>query len=156
MEEWHTKVSSLTWRERVIGSRVSLYLHQRSERGTDETESGLLPTVRASDANHGGPNQRDSKGHPGLCGMLALIPTPLESDGDSAGSPKAHHLMLNSVIGMIPTPTSRDYRSEKCSLETYQGNSRPLSETLGTNTGMRLHSDFVSWMMGYLIDWLDV
>jgi hypothetical protein len=46
------------------------------ERRTNEIESGLLPTPLASIATHGGPNQRDSSGRPGLQMAAMMWPTP--------------------------------------------------------------------------------
>lgn len=92
------------------------------------TQIAMLRTPRSSDADHGGPNQRDSAGYPGLPGQIA----------------------------MLPTPTSRDHKSEKCSQQTAERNARPLSETIGTNTGMRLQPAFVEWMLGYPEGWTEL
>ena len=43
---------------------------------TSGTESGLLPTPLATIATHGGPNQRDSSGRPGLQMAARMWPTP--------------------------------------------------------------------------------
>ena len=48
--------------------------------GTSESASSLLPTLKKSDASHGGPNQRDSKGYPALPGAVRLMPTLIKRD----------------------------------------------------------------------------
>jgi len=107
-----------------------LYQLAVSERRTDETGCGLLPTARVRDHKGG-----EKLGQRQLRGM---------HDGDD----------LPTVIGaMLPTPATRDYRSEKCSPETYDRNARPLSEELGTRTGMKLQPAFVEWMMGLPEGW---
>jgi DNA (cytosine-5)-methyltransferase 1 len=46
----------------------------------DRATLGLLPTPLASQATHGGPNQRDSSGRPGLqMAAMAMLPTPTTS-----------------------------------------------------------------------------
>lgn len=48
----------------------------------------LLPTPLASDAEHSGPNQRDSSGRPGLHGAVALLPTPVVNDMGEGKTPE--------------------------------------------------------------------
>jgi hypothetical protein len=40
----------------------------------------LYPTPRASDGEHGGPKQKDSKGNPALSAIAAMLPTPTVND----------------------------------------------------------------------------
>jgi len=156
---WNTKVSSIVWRERVIGSRVLLYLHQRSARGIDEIESGLLPTMKSSPS--GGPDfaraSREGSGGNDLVTALALIPTLTEAcatGGQMSRSGKRKNELL--LGGLIATITARDHRSEKCSPETFEKNSRPLSETIWQCTGYRLSSSFAEWFMGFPPGWTDI
>jgi hypothetical protein len=68
---------------------------------------------------------------------------------------------LNRVvkIGMLPTPTQRDWKSGAASDETMSRNARPLNEVVTNQTGsagpMRLNPQFVVWLMGYPPDWLE-
>ena len=48
---------------------------------TSESGSGFWPTPLSSDATHGGPNQRDSRGRPSLTMAAMMWPTPTKSDG---------------------------------------------------------------------------
>lgn len=52
---------------------------------TNEIESGLLPTPLASIATHGGPNQRDSSGRPGLQMAAMMWPTPSSHKQTASG-----------------------------------------------------------------------
>ncbi len=128
---WHSTACYLTWRESATPRRRLLFQLVPSVRPTDEIESGWLPT----------PN----------------TPRPHDND-ETAGRfyESQHQKDLTRTIAMLPTPTQRDYRSEKCSDEVYDKNSRPLSESLGKNTGMRLQPGFALWMMGFPEDWCDL
>jgi hypothetical protein len=91
--------------------------------------------------------------------QIAMLPTPTDSmvtmqDMIQAKFHSSKRPKYRDAI--LPTPTSRDHRSEKCSDETFDRNSRPLSETLGKNTGMKLQPAFVEWMMGYPEGWTEL
>ena len=92
-----------------------------SERRTDERGYAFLPTPTATLANHGGPNQRDSSGRPGLQMAAMLWPTPKASDSmmgmtaRTKGRPieKSTHLQTRvwcAERGLWPTPAARDYK----------------------------------------------
>jgi hypothetical protein len=106
--DWHTKVSVLVWRERVIGRRRLLCLHQRRERGTEEIGFGLLPTMTANEAQ--GRAYQYDKGNPEkprltLNGILLRTLTA----GDStrgihpSAHPKAGAHSLVTQLGLLPT-----------------------------------------------------
>jgi hypothetical protein len=65
----------------------------------------MWPTPRATDADHGGPNQRDSRGNMGLPAMAALYPTPTANDSKNNNPPSQrtengrHSDQLNVVAG---------------------------------------------------------
>lgn len=77
---------------------------------TSESASGLLPTPLASLATHGGPNQRDSNGRPGLQMAAMMWQTPVADDAcnrlngkwNSRGEPK-----LSAQV-KFPTPKAND------------------------------------------------
>lgn len=129
---------------------------------TEEIEcsflQGMLPTPKANDSEKRGNISGDPRN--GLPGQIALLCTPKGSPSgldyarmDRRGSGGND---LVTQIAMLPTPTSRDHKSEKCGPETAERNARPLSETLGTNTGMRLQPGFVEWMQGYPVGWTEI
>lgn len=273
---WNTKTSVLVWREKVIGSRVLLYLHQRSARGTGEIESGLLvgeskmskeiilndgsvslvdqedyPVLSqwkwkkhkngyayrntrskedgkkwktilmhrqimqaemGSEIDHINNRKLDNRKEnlrfvthsenchrrPGVCNVFknhnkwggaiylnnqriwlgnfkteeeakkayfsaknnALLPTmkasPSGPDFVRRNRKRSGGDDLVTALAMLPTLISRDHRSEKCSPETFEKNSRPLSETIGQCTGYRLSSSFAEWFMGFPPGWTDI
>lgn len=104
----------------------------KSEKCGQETGSmgQLLRTPRSSDADHGGPNQRDSAGYPGLPGQIAMLPTPQERSWKSG---KGENTPENSYIERV-------------------------MENVGKNTGtvLRLEPAMVEWMMGYPEGWTEL
>jgi hypothetical protein len=59
--------------------------------------------------------------------------------------------------GSWPTPTSRDWRSEKCSPEFYEEREMETQgKTLAWEIGGALNPQFVSWLMGFPLDWCDM
>jgi hypothetical protein len=122
---------------------------------TDATESFWWPTFLASEAAHGGPQQRDSMGRPTLGdavtrwptpraekidGQASLgysptlhqavtrWPTPKASNGNGAGRHGQGSPDLQTVVTRWPTPQARDWKSGQVSEQTFQKNARPLNE----------------------------
>jgi len=74
----------------------------------------LLSTPTATIADHGGPNQRDSSGRPGLQMAAMMCHAPTASDAKNATLP-ASQINRNSVVGAVmrevklwPTPSASD------------------------------------------------
>jgi hypothetical protein len=67
---------------------------------------------------------------------------------------------LVTQIALLPTPNATDHKGTNNPLGTRPACNDDLSARLervnGKNTGMKLHSDFVGYLMGYPLDWLDV
>lgn len=61
-KEWYSNKCVLTWKEKVTKSNRLLFLLAPSTPRIEGTECGLLRSPQASEATHGGPNARDSKG----------------------------------------------------------------------------------------------
>jgi len=167
---WHSKACVLTWKPKTMKSGRLLFQLAPSVRRTEGIESGLsatpkyaealLRTPQAGDAEHGGPNSRDSAGSPHLTAQIAgLLPTPPPTsprphDNDNtAGAfyPSQNQQDLTGIIAaMLPTPTQRDYKDT--------GNLENVPENaIGKNPGpkLRLEPAFSLWMMGYPEDWLE-
>ena len=68
----------------------------------------MFPTPRASDAEHGGPNQRDSKGNYALPGAVAHWPTPKGNSGNGAGKHGQGGIDLQTAVKLWPTPKASD------------------------------------------------
>ena len=87
-------------------------------------------TPRASDGEHGGPNQRDSRGNPALPGAVKMWPTPKTPTGGGQ--------------------TQRNTRG---------GGIRKLEDAIsyqvGYNTG-QLNADWVELLMGFSQGWTDI
>ncbi len=78
-----------TWSVKAITSSCLILKLRLSERRTGGSVSRLLPTVTASLGEHGGPNQRDSSGRPGLQMAAQLWATPSTMDYLPQRSPEA-------------------------------------------------------------------
>ena len=78
-----------TWSVKAITSSYLILKLRLSERRTDANGLRLLPTVTASVGDHGGPNQRDSSGRPGLQMAAQLWATPSTMDYLPQRSPEA-------------------------------------------------------------------
>lgn len=76
----------------------------------------MLRTPQASDGEKGGPNQRDSSGHPHLSMQVAMLPTPTTQEVEHpspdltpsgrrlAKNGNSHSLNLADTVQMLPTP----------------------------------------------------
>jgi len=73
-------------------------------------------TPRATDGTHGGPNQRDSAGNPGLTAIANLLPTPQAADARRGSESQMGGLRpsgakrsdgLATAAALLPTPTAR-------------------------------------------------
>lgn len=125
----------LHWEPWDTKSNLGGYQLKVLEPATNGKESGLWPTCRASDAEHGGPNQKDSKGNPAL--------------------PAAVHYW--------PTPTATEYGSNQGGANGRTGPTRPSisrlvqdsNNTIGKNRE-RLNPKWVLQLMGYPANWLSV
>jgi hypothetical protein len=121
--------------------------------------AGMLatPTASGSDArNTNRPSARSTKT------QLALAATPTASSygtnqGGAAGrvGKVRHNLEKSAVLaGMLPTPTTRDWKSGAASEETHARNSRPLNEVAhrqGVTGGIFIA--LREWMMGWPLGW---
>ena len=84
--------------------------------------------------------------------MGLLLPTPRTSDSHGAGRHGEGGMDLRTAL--LPTPTSRDYRSDQgqqSDEELYGKKGRPLPRVMGGT----LNPAFVTWMMGFPEGWLD-
>jgi hypothetical protein len=61
---------------------------------------------------------------------------------------------LVQQIAMLPTPKARDWKGGQ-GTDTVRME-HDLDKKIGTSRGLKLHSDFVAWMMNYPVDWLDI
>ena len=113
--QWRSTRCYLTWKASATPARRLLFRLVPSTPRTEGTELPLLPTPTATLADHGGPNQRDSSGRPGLQMAAMMFPTPTRFDaecGDLKGKEyngrSRHAMKLIQAAKLLPTPTARD------------------------------------------------
>src|SRR5690554_4451205 len=99
----HSDVYYSTWPSSGMTRNGSAYALPTPEHPTDGSGSSFLPTPRASDGPHGGPNQRGSKGDLMLSSAVhQLLPTPAAmnpNDGEGLGSWEARRLATKKRVG---------------------------------------------------------
>ena len=112
----------------------------------------LLPTPKASDGAHGGPNQRGSKGDLTVASAIALLPTPIAErpDGHRSANFADGHTTFRDVIDR---DRWGEYAQAIARWEEVTG--RPVPEpTEQGRTALRLSARFVEWMMGLPDGWV--
>jgi hypothetical protein len=144
---------------------------------TSQARIGVWPTPTKSDSN-GACNRTDKPNKDGLrltsVAKAAMWPTPQvcqapnmsKNRGKDWGGER-ERITPQSIKGLWPTATSRDWRSGKASDETMAKNARPLSEVLErafgpTAPGSNVETvnsgapnpEFVAWLMGLPWDYL--
>ena len=163
--DWHTKVSSLVWRERVIGRRVLLYLHQRSARGTDEIASGLsaaglMGTLTKSSSARSDRFRSKAMSPQEMIGLLPTLTVGAVTGGNKcrSGDRKDELLLPGIIKGLAPTLQASDAKTAAGCTQDYIDRCRgtgkaKISEIcadqqiLGTCTGYRLSATFALWWM---------
>jgi len=83
------------------------------------SSSSRWQTIKASDGEKGGPNQKDGKGNPYLPMQAALWPTPRAITGGAESAARKKELGrtesgggdLQAAAQLWPTPATRDYRT---------------------------------------------
>ena len=149
---WHSISFKLTWKMRVTSHKRLYFRLVPSVRRISENASSLWPTPLASDAEHGGPNARDSKGRYSLMGAVYHSwPTPVALDAGSGRinrsvSPNASErptLAMMARKGTWPTPTANDSKNATLPLGATHRDSLPgaLIRMWPTPTANEDHSD---------------
>lgn len=102
------------------------------------TPEGMWASIRASDAEKGGPNMRGSKGDQMLPSQVVsmvegLWPTvyglaTVDASGKLGTGGEFAKMVTRWTEGEWPTVAARDFRSGEASPEMYERNSRPLNE----------------------------
>jgi len=158
----------LTWKLLATPQKRLLFRLVPSTPHTEEIESGLLATPNTLDSMEPKTekavikeatetrlgrtkfaNLRDQLYH----GML--LPTPT-TDSVSNRKKKYKHggMPLTTFIGMLPTPKNRDWKGN-----SQRGIHQPMDAVpnmISTQPGLKLHPNFVEWMMGYPIGWTEL
>ena len=140
-----------------------------SERHTEETGFGLLPTVTAIDSGGGIINKslsKNAKERPtiALAAKMGLLPTPSASEGEkyttklNPNSQMGMGLTAMGMNGLLPTPKARDWKGMEG--RSYKGKTKdlPTVANILNNTGQtsQLNPQYVAEMMGFPIDWTEL
>jgi hypothetical protein len=168
-----SKPSVKTLSEKDIPSNRCLFRLVPSERPTEETECGLLPTVQTQ-----GLKMCDENGKTRFY-PIELLPTPMASDATTGAIigrndhfvttgngtlRKVNQNGINGSVGLarmvqiLPTPTMRDYKGAP-TIESIQKRGRnPMTNNLAdcfaqTGKSSQLNPLFVEEMMGFPLMW---
>jgi hypothetical protein len=91
--------------------------------------------------------------------MMPLLKTPssVETEGGVMEIRPGcdGHYKLRDQIAMLPTPKEQNSRGNG-EIHGQGGQGLDVAIGVGTSRGLKLHPDFVAWMMNYPPDWLDI
>jgi hypothetical protein len=129
-----------------------------SERHISASGSGLLPTPLSTLGTNGVPNQRDSRGRPGLQMAARMWPTPAARDwkdtGESQGTRKSPNLgTMVHRTPLWPAPTASTGGPEP---DGKTGRKLVTQVQQKTQAGGALNPTWVEWLMGWPIGWTDL
>lgn len=136
-----------------------VFQHLTLERPISVTESGLLPTPKATDSRSRTSPSDFLRKSPGLETVVNMWPTPKASDWNKRGNVSPHP--RNGLAGAVmnfPTPTASDANKwSNESLEERQTKGRQVRLNTAVapegGNGGRLNPDWVEWLMGWPIGW---
>lgn len=139
-----------------------VFQHLTLERPISVTESGLLPTPKATDSRSRTSPSDFLRKSPGLETVVNMWPTPKASDWNKRGKVSPHP--RNGLAGAVmnfPTPTASDANKwSNESLEERQTKGRQVRLNTAVapegGNGGRLNPDWVEWLMGWPIGWTDL
>lgn len=130
---------------------------------TGGSVSRFLPTPRASDGPHGGPNQRNSKGEydalPGA--VVNLLPTPTAADGTGGPGTSPNRtggMNLRTLVTTLPeAELTQDWAQFEAAVrrqEALSGREAPIPTEVGPRGGRRLAARFAEWLMWLPDGWV--
>lgn len=132
---WRSTKCYLTWKPKITKQGHLLFRLVPSTPRTGGTDAPLLPTPTATLANHGGPNQRDSSGRPGLQMAAMMWPPP--------------------TTGAVLCGGTGNYQQLKA-LEAHGQISEEKRRSMATGNGGLLNPTWVEAMMGFPIGWSEL
>lgn len=177
---WRSTVCYLTWKVKATKSGRWFFQLAPSMPRIVGIESGLLPTMRSGLTGNITPSRANDRFN-NLESVLArrMFPTPRSSPNENRQTKPTpsqlagkHGMNLATVVNLLPTPVSRDWKSGK--RRKHKGlASRPLNEvvllptpTANRRSGLQSHGvnavegslnpAWVEWMMGYPEGWTDI
>ena len=167
LEDWIEYTGS--WhRSVIVRNRIAYRLPPLVPRisgiGSSFLPTPTIPRPHDNESTAGKPvasqNQRDLATAVIVEGML---PTPRATDG-SKGSrsvegakkelERGRNLDLGTVVRLLPTPVSRDWKSRKGKTQEERG--RSVGPSLSEVSGGQLNPTWVEWLMGFPTGWTDL
>ncbi len=145
-----SSMCSTGWRDWVTSVRREYSQRRKSARRTDGNGCSSWPTIRASDGQHGGPNQRDSAGKPALPAAVHWA-TPRANDAEKRGEIANDPRNGLPAQTQWPTPNCRDCTRE-VSIKHDRLPDRVRHNTTGKNRG-QLNPAWVEQLMGLPAGW---
>ena len=147
---WASTTCFLTWKPSVTPQGRLLFRLVPSTPRTDETAFGLWQTPVSDDAVERTEGKFNSRGEPKLSAQVKLLPTPTANEGarNKSASPNAAirpSLGMMAKHGLWPTPDGGAAKGPGVS-----------SSATRSRLGGSLNPMWVSWLMGYPLDWLDL
>jgi hypothetical protein len=128
----------------------------------------MLATPPASDwkGNHGGGQGKSLRTDIYNLNQ-SLLPTPKAQNRNNPAIHGQGGMDLQTTIGLIPTPCAGDNRDRgnknNSAIQRRMAKGKQIMLSMevnslvdGQNRGLKLHSDFVLWMMGFPEDWCDL
>ena len=175
---WYSTKCKLTWKLKGTKSNRFYFQLQVSTPPTEETASGLLPTVKAMEApSSTHPRKPESKYKPGdtltdkmIKGMLPtpkLLKTPAAADAHTERMSKKEFRFGNSgtlaqeVVsgfvyqrGLLPTPNASDHPGKNTGKRNQDSIPKRIREAGGQTS--QLNPRFVAEMMGFPPNWTEL
>ena len=121
-----------------------------------QTAIQMFPTPKASDSEHGGPNQRDSRGYYALPGAVHHFPTPMKSDADKNSRFRKEHLPGAVMATTWGSPTANDAKNSLTRSQAGRGTLTAHIVESEDPQGGQLNPDWVEALMGYPLGWTDI
>lgn len=145
-----------TWPKAGLIVGGAFYPQPNWERRINEIGCGLWPTATAHTfdiADVGAMMERRErmKEKHGMRTAVKQWPTPRSSEAEHPSRKSNNHngqKGLAEAVNMLPTPTSRDWRSGT-GAQPREGHAPPLTDQVGG----QLNPDWVEWLMGWPIGW---
>ena len=141
MEGWYSKRCKLTWKMKGTKYNRLYFQLYPSTHHTEETEFGLLPTPMAQD-------------------RATTIEQTMKRKEKYGGKTRGMYLQNFAVMGMLPTPTTRDYKGARTS-EALEKTGRTETNSLPdffhqNGKTSQLSPQFVMEMMGFPTNWTEL
>jgi hypothetical protein len=108
----------------------------------------MWPTIKASDGEHGGPNQRDSSGNPALPAAVKMWSTPAAQDAKNGSLPISQvdrDTLPGDVLKMWATPQTTNAHGK--------GQHGQGGDNLQTQCDGSLNPDWVDCLVGLPMGW---